>query len=150
MRPFKAFVAAIRGQWHDEAFRATLVLLLGLLVAGTLVYPLLEGWSFVDSLYFSVVTLATVGYGDIHPVTDLGKLFTVLYILTGVGVLVVFASRVVNAMVTDRSEGIRRREERFQERHHGHADPSGAGAVPDAPLDPPVDRTEPHDPDAHV
>ena len=145
MRPFKAFVAAIRGQWHDEAFRATLVLLLGLLIAGTLVYPVLEGWSFVDSLYFSVVTLATVGYGDIAPATDLGKLFTVLYILTGVGVLVVFASRVVNAMVTDRSAGIRQREERVREHNldehhleelHGSATADPA-ATPDEAADPP-------------
>lgn len=109
MRPFKAFVSAIRGQLDDDAFRATLVLLVGLLVAGTVVYPVLEGWSILDSLYFSVVTLATVGYGDFHPVTDLGKLFTVLYILTGVGVLVVFASRVVNVMVTQRAENARTR-----------------------------------------
>jgi voltage-gated potassium channel Kch len=138
MRPFKAFVRAIRGQLHDEAFRATLVLLVGLLVAGTLIYPILEGWSFVDSLYFSVVTLATVGYGDLHPTTDIGKLFTVLYILSGVGVLVVFASRVVNGMVTDRSEGIRQREERYRERHHLGA--SDADAVTtDTPEGPPTD-----------
>jgi voltage-gated potassium channel len=100
----------------DDAFRATLFLLVALLVAGTLVYPILEGWSLIDSLYFSVVTLATVGYGDLHPTTDLGKLFTIVYILTGVGVLVVFASRVVNAMVTERAEGVRRRDERRLER----------------------------------
>lgn len=121
MRPFKAFLTAIRGQLDDDAFRATLALLLGLLVTGTVAYPILEGWSFVDSLYFSVVTLATVGYGDIHPVTDLGKLFTVLYILMGVGVLVVFASRVVNVMVTERSERHRRQD--------GHEDESSGDAT---------------------
>jgi hypothetical protein len=143
MRPFKSFLVAIRAQLHDEAFRATLVLLIGLLATGTLIYPVLEGWSLVDSLYVSVVTLATVGYGDIHPVTDLGKLFTVVYILTGVGVLVVFASRVVNTMVTTRSEGIRHREERFRERHpsaHSHTtDPA------DPSIDPPADPgVDPH------
>ena len=59
---------------------------------GTGVYMLLEGWSFVDSLYFSVVTLATVGFGDLHPTTDLAKLFTVGYILSGIGILAGFAA----------------------------------------------------------
>lgn len=146
MRPFKAFVSAIRGQLDDDAFRATLVLLVGLLLAGTLLYPVLEGWSLVDSLYFSVVTLATVGYGDIHPVTDLGKLFTVLYILTGVGVLVVFASRVVNVMVTQRSAGARERserlredEERLRDRIHAESASTPAASPDDDPGRPTVD-----------
>ena len=116
MRPFKDFVEAIRAQMDDDAFRATLVLFVGLLVVGTLVYSFLEGWSLLDSLYFCVVTLATVGYGDLHPVTDLGKAFTIIYILTGVGVLVVFASRVVNTMVDRRSEVVHERREHRRER----------------------------------
>lgn len=62
------------------------------LATGTVVYSLLEGWSLVDSLYFSVVTLATVGFGDLHPTTEVAKLFTVAYILTGVGIIAAFAS----------------------------------------------------------
>jgi hypothetical protein len=52
----------------------------------------LEGWSPVDAFYFSVVTLATVAYGDLHPTTDVAKLFTVVYILFGLGVLAAFIS----------------------------------------------------------
>ena len=59
---------------------------------GTVVYHVLEGWSFLDSLYFSVVTLATVGFGDLTPTTDLAKMFTVGYILIGIGILAAFAS----------------------------------------------------------
>jgi hypothetical protein len=62
------------------------------LAVGTVVYSQLEGWSLLDSLYFSVVTLATVGFGDLHPTTDIAKLFTVLYILVGVGIIAGFAS----------------------------------------------------------
>lgn len=51
---------------------------------------LVEGWRWIDALYFSVTTLATVGLGDLAPQTDAGKLFTVMYILTGVGLLVSF------------------------------------------------------------
>lgn len=127
---------AIRQQWGDDAFRATLYLLVGLLLAGTVIYPFLEGWSPLDALYFSVVTLATVGYGDLHPVTDLGKLFTILYILAGVGVIVVFAGRVVNAMVSDRSEVIQLRQERGRERREQ------AGASSDAPDVPAAETSE--------
>jgi hypothetical protein len=62
------------------------------IVLGTLVYMWLEGWSTVDALYFSVVTLATVGFGDLHPTTDAAKLFTVLYILFGLGIIAAFIS----------------------------------------------------------
>lgn len=54
-----------------------------LLLIGTLTYHRLEGWSFIDSFYFSVTTLATVGYGDLHPTTNFSRLFTSFYILFG-------------------------------------------------------------------
>jgi hypothetical protein len=59
---------------------------------GTVAYSLLEGWSLLDSLYFCVVTLATIGFGDLHPTTDLAKLFTVGYIVVGVGIIAGFLS----------------------------------------------------------
>jgi hypothetical protein len=62
------------------------------LAVGTVAYTILEGWSVLDSLYFSVVTLATVGFGDLHPTTDLAKLFTIVYILAGLGILAGFVS----------------------------------------------------------
>src|SRR4030042_732682 len=70
-------------------------LVVGLIVlVGALFYSKVENWNFFDSLYFCIVTLATVGYGDFTPHTALGKLFTVIYILIGVGVLEVFVSTV--------------------------------------------------------
>ncbi len=61
-----------------------------LLAIGTVAYHWFEGWSWVDSLYFSAVTLTTVGYGDLSPTTDAAKLFTVLYIVSGVTVIVTY------------------------------------------------------------
>lgn len=63
-----------------------------LLAIGTVVYMVLEGWSALDSLYFCVVTLATVGFGDYTPTTDLAKLFTIAYIIGGIGILATFVS----------------------------------------------------------
>jgi hypothetical protein len=64
----------------DSILGAAAVSVLGL---GTVVYHLIEGWSWVDSFYFSAVAVTTVGFGDLTPSTDASKLFTVFYIFGG-------------------------------------------------------------------
>ena len=54
---------------------------------GTITFKLLEDWTWVQSFYFSVTTLTTVGLGDLHPTSDGSRLFTSLYILIGVSVV---------------------------------------------------------------
>jgi hypothetical protein len=83
---------ALREMFRDPAGKVMLGWALTQVLIGTLVYRWLEGWSVVDALYFSVVTLATVGFGDLHPTTDAAKLFTVVYILSGLGVIAAFIS----------------------------------------------------------
>jgi voltage-gated potassium channel len=85
-------------------FRAMAVAVLGVLTVGTVFYHHVEHLRWLDSIYFSVVTLATVGYGDITPHTDAGKVFTIFFILVGVGILGTF----VNLMI--RRAGLRRRD----------------------------------------
>jgi hypothetical protein len=58
-----------------------------LLLGGTAFYSLVEDWNPLDALYFSVTTLTTVGLGDLAPKTAPGKLFTVLYIFVGLGIV---------------------------------------------------------------
>ena len=67
--------------------RALLVSASLILVIGVLFYTRVENWSVLDALYFCVVTLGTVGYGDITPTTDLGKIFTIFYIIFGLAVI---------------------------------------------------------------
>jgi hypothetical protein len=65
---------------------AAISALIGMIVLGTVVYKFLEGWTWIQSFYFSVITLSTVGYGDLHPTTDVSRLFTAFYILLGVAI----------------------------------------------------------------
>jgi voltage-gated potassium channel len=59
--------------------------LLLVLVVGTFGYRLIEGWSFLDSLFMTITTVTTVGYREVHPLSTAGRIFTVFLILGGVG-----------------------------------------------------------------
>ncbi|MCK4883993.1 MAG: two pore domain potassium channel family protein [Candidatus Diapherotrites archaeon] len=61
-----------------------------LFMIGTYAYYSLENWSVVDSLYFSVTTLTTIGYGDLYPTNDASKIFTIFYVIGGIS-LVLYA-----------------------------------------------------------
>lgn len=79
-----------RSLWHglkDKEFRALFYWVLGILALGTWFYARVEGWRALDALYFTVVTLTTIGYGDLAPQTDAGKIFTIFYIFVGIGLL---------------------------------------------------------------
>ena len=63
-----------------------------MLAVGTVVYRLVERISWLDAYYLSVITLTTVGYGDVTPQTPVGKIFTTFYIFIGAGILASFIS----------------------------------------------------------
>ncbi|MDI6789495.1 MAG: potassium channel family protein [Thermodesulfobacteriota bacterium] len=65
--------------------RIFLILLLGIVLVGTAGFMAIEGLSLPDAFYFTMVTITTVGYGDIHPATQTGKMLTILLIVMGVG-----------------------------------------------------------------
>ncbi len=89
------FVRLVRTIWQslkDPKFQALLFLVFVMLTTGTLFYWNVEGWSLLDSLYFSVITLTTVGYGDLSPSTSASKVFTIFYIFVGVGIILGFVN----------------------------------------------------------
>jgi voltage-gated potassium channel len=90
-------IGALRAIWalrRDPQFVSLALLAAVAIASGTGFYSLVEGLRLVDAFYFSVVTLTTVGYGDFAPRTDAGKLFTAVYVLVGVGILLAFITTV--------------------------------------------------------
>jgi voltage-gated potassium channel len=82
-----------------------------LLVVGTVFYHNIEGWSWLDSLYFCVISLATVGYGDLHPTTELSKVFTIVYVMSGIGILLAFVDAMFERGREDRARRARARHD---------------------------------------
>lgn len=88
------FIKTLVAFYKDEEYRSLLFTSILILMLGTFVYHFLEGWSYVDSLYFSLITLTTIGYGDFSPQTTAGKLFTIFYIILGIGIILSFVQTV--------------------------------------------------------
>jgi hypothetical protein len=93
-------------------FQAVMLLALGVLAGGAVFYHFVEDWSWLDSFYFSTVTLTTIGYGDLVPHTAAGKLFTIFYVLAGVGILGAFINLLVKRAALRRRENHPRRPKR--------------------------------------
>lgn len=78
--------------FDKHAYRYLVAIALITVMTGTIVYHIVEKLTWVNAYYFSVVTLTTVGYGDIVPHTNFGKIFTTFYIFVGVGIVTTFIS----------------------------------------------------------
>jgi len=98
---YRAIVVAIE-TIKDHEFRTLGLLMVAMLVIGTTFYSQVEGFRPIDAFYFSAITLSTVGYGDITPRTDLGKMFTIGYLFTGIGILLSFVNVIANHALKDR------------------------------------------------
>ena len=85
--------SAARRTWDQHAYKILTAGAALLVVVGTVAYRFLEDWSWVDSFYFSVIAISTVGFGDITPTTDGSKLFTVVYIVFGVGIITTYLNQ---------------------------------------------------------
>jgi voltage-gated potassium channel len=89
---FDLFWVYFKTSWElasDRRLRPAFVIIGLLLAIGTIFYKIVEHWTWLDALYFSVIALSTVGFGDVTPETRLGKLFTIFYIVVGIGIFFV-------------------------------------------------------------
>lgn len=93
------FFRAIWRGLRDPAFRALAIMVAIVIGSGTVFYRQVEDWSWLDSFYFTIITLTTVGYGDLSPTTPGSKVFTVAYLIVGIGLLLTFVERVASHAV---------------------------------------------------
>lgn len=100
----------INSQINISIVRLVMVAI-GIVGIGTVFYHIVEKLKYLDSLYFSVITLTTIGYGDIVPKTNAGKIFTIFYVLIGISILAGIANFIVKRAV------VKRMEERNKHRH---------------------------------
>jgi len=76
----------------EQLLWLSLVIVAVVVIVGTLGYSFIEGWSLFDSMYMTIITLTTIGYGEIHQLDRAGRIFTIVLIIFGVGT-VAFAVR---------------------------------------------------------
>jgi voltage-gated potassium channel len=63
----------------------SIVVLVAIVVIGTIGYEVIEGWSFLDAIYMTITTITTVGFREVHPLSDAGRIFSIFIIIGGVG-----------------------------------------------------------------
>lgn len=96
-------------------------LVAGLLAVGTIGFRLVEGWGWFESLYFTVITLATIGYGEPPHMSDAGRLFTIVLVLSGVGTLGYSLTLLVQTLIQGELRETREKR-RMQKRLEGLKD----------------------------
>jgi voltage-gated potassium channel len=116
----------------DQTIRRALQLsglLIFILCAGVLGYHYIEGWPLFDSLYMTVITLATVGYGETHPLSMPGRVFTIFLILSGMSIIFYALTEITTFVIEGEMTGIlrRRRMNRHINKLKNHYILCGAG-----------------------
>ena len=120
---WKLLVATRHGIKDDPEFRALLILLLTLLAGATYFYWQVEGWSVIDSLYFSIMTMSTIGYGDFVPTTTFSKVFTIIFAILSIGIFVAVVSKLVSIMLKQKQSSKQKRQQhKIQKSKQGSAE----------------------------
>ena len=127
----------------DPAVRSLAFGAFVLILVGTGFFHVSEDWSLLNSLYFSVVSLTTVGYGDLTPTTSEAKVFTILYLLLCVGLLMGFINAAANLRLEQRAKRVAEVEQRKAEaeQHERPPDSSLKQEAPPAQRAPAPPRT---------
>ena len=108
LTPVRDLFWGVMAAFSTPSVLKILALAFTLIAGASVFYHLVEGWRWVDAIYFSVMTIATVGYGDLVPRTDWGKIFTIVYVIVGLGLFVAAATAVAQAVIRGSAEHERR------------------------------------------
>jgi voltage-gated potassium channel len=102
-----------------------------LMAVGSAGYMIIEGWNFMDAFYMTIITMATVGYGEVHPVSFQGRVFTVVLILLGVGFFLYVAGNIIQFLVEGRIRSVlgRRKLDKQIDKIKGHYIICGYGRI---------------------
>ena len=98
-------IKTIRSFVNDKEYRDLLLTTIVILLIGTVAYHYIESWSWLDAFYFSFITLTTIGFGDFAPTTDAGKVFTIIYITIGVGIILAFINTLYHHYNSQKKKG---------------------------------------------
>jgi voltage-gated potassium channel len=126
-----------RGRWNLNGMdpvrhlRLSLTVLAAVVALGTWGYVLIEGWSAFDALYMTVITLATVGFREVHELSPPGKAFTIALIVCGAGIIAYAVGSLVQFMVEGQLRKIlgRKKLEKVISRIEGHYIICGYGRI---------------------
>ncbi len=107
------------------------LMVLGVWAIGVGGYMLIEGWNFYDSLFMTAITLSTVGYGEVHPLSPTGMLFTIFLILLGVGAFFYVFTVLIDAFLQGHIKGFweKKRMEKKIDSLNGHYIICGYGRI---------------------
>jgi voltage-gated potassium channel len=112
-------------------WRLVAILIVAVTVLGTVGYVVIEGWGWWDSFYMTVITITTVGYGEVHPLSRAGEVFTVAILLSGVGsffyAFTLFMALLAEGRLVDRFDA--RRRARMLDELTGHFIVCGFGRM---------------------
>jgi voltage-gated potassium channel len=100
----RALTRAIIAVWRDPETKALPLVAGALVLVGTIFYWQLEDWTIIEALYFSVLTLTTVGFGDLTPTSEGTQIFTIAYVLIGLGVFVALLTSVAEQFLRQKAE----------------------------------------------
>ncbi len=117
--------------YGNRRFISIILLLIGLWAVGVTGYMIIEGWNFLDAIYMTVITLTTVGFGEVHTLSPHGRIFTILLLVTGLGIFSYSIRVLAEATIEGHFKGIlgRRRMQKTIEKFNSHFIICGYGRI---------------------
>ncbi len=113
---FRLVKVIVTGIKHDKDFKFLFFFIIIILISATVFYTTVENWSVIDSLYFSVMTMATIGYGDLVPTTDVSKVFTIIFSFLAIGSFVAFTAKSVQIIIENHQDRKERIHKKFNKK----------------------------------
>lgn len=103
-RSFRRLLRGLLAAFSDTHVRGLTAMTFALIAIASVFYWYVEGWNLLDCVYFSVITIATIGYGDFYPQTVAGKIFTIGYVFCGLGMFVAAVTSIADSITNDRRD----------------------------------------------